>query len=203
MLASHFAQHPCFYHTQTGSDHVIHHSRMKKGTGQQTLWQQWVQVGFIWSHCPTPTGAYNTIVLTRGKTIAHPYLMSEIQTLYAALNGKLRLLWSCYDGLPTCAIYLFPLDQGATKGNAIFSPATKLQHLASSMGIKITFLSRSQCLQFPWDPGGSIILHRLGASRSLRRGNVRDYPWLGLHMGHVHGPRAIAYGPLEVTYKRA
>jgi hypothetical protein len=44
--------------------------------------------------------------------------------------------------------------------------------------------SEQEFLQFPWDHGGSILLHRLGASQISRRGECQ-----GLAMdGPSHGP---------------
>jgi len=43
-----------------------------------------------------------------------------------------------------------------------------------------------------WDPGGSIILHRLGGKPNLRRGECQDMAmglWAGQHVPHNQGPR--------------
>jgi len=157
---------------------------MKKGTGQQTLWQQWVQVGFIWSHCPTPTGAYNTIVLTRGKTIAHPYLMSEIQTLYAALNGKLRLLWSCYDGTANLCHISISIGPRCSHRKCNIQSCHEASPFSFFYGDKDHISEPEPVLAVPL---GSRWFHNSpsawGQAKAQEGGNVRDCPWLGLHMG--------------------
>jgi hypothetical protein len=76
-----------------------------------------------------------------------------------------------------------PLDQETVhqqQCEALYHRKIVPDPLASHDVIKNKFTT------FPWNPGASKVLHRLWASRSLRRGNVRN-PTLLVHAGPTSG----------------
>jgi hypothetical protein len=55
--------------------------------------------------------------------------------------------------------------------------ATTIPALPKDIGRQLSKKELKQVTaQIPWDPGSSKLLYGLVASRSLRRGNARDYP---------------------------
>jgi hypothetical protein len=115
----------------------------------------------------------NCLHLTTSK--ARPYLLIETQELHGVVYGEMPLPWSCYE-LTQDPLGLFVtsllcqstsvLQSSAQEGNAVFSHA-----------------------KFSWDPGGSILLYRLGGKPNPKeRGMLGTSHGWASHMGH--GPRA-------------
>jgi hypothetical protein len=129
---------------------------------------------------------------------ARPYLLIETQKLHGVVYGVMPLPWSCYE-LTQDPLGLFVtsllcqstsvLQSSAQEGNAVLSHA-----------------------KFPWDPGGSILLYRLGGKPSVKEREMlgtMDGPvtWtMGLEPSpdigwEIYMPRASSEKDIEQLYK--